>query len=447
MLCGLRGGLSRGILVPLGLQLNTVVINYGPVTGQKSSIRPRPLTLVQTSTPTTSTVAASQLPHTSDVVLNVSTETSVLSLDACTQTSQPSPTLLRDASTQAAPHSAAFTGASTQLPLTEFFLGCVYSQDPLDRAVPLPILGNVSGASLPQPKDIGTVNSFSSASGNSGQIPVPRTQLDSTPPPPPGLEGQALLGTSHIIPSKAAPVRPHSHHGPSFTSPSTLTPPTSPPTPQPQVSTTQVGTHTTCSTVAHKRSASTALAEIHSAIGADSRAGRGPFPKPRPAVLPMVRFGLPKLAGHGYLHNADSDLMHHQYRLSVLQRNPGPARRNPTQIIETCGRVHAVILQEASDHVTHVTDQVIAYTGNTNLAILLNRDTFEPNHAVLAFQEASSSKDTWCMVVLVVRGLLRRPSLCGSPTVTFCSVHIHNVEAKKRDASTDLAAQRRLQWE
>ena len=42
------------------------------------------------------------------------------------------------------------------------------------------------------------------------------------------------------------------------------------------------------------------------------------------------------------------------------------------------------------------------------------------------------------MVVLVVRGLLRRPSLSGSPTVTFCSVHIHNVVAKKRDASTDL---------
>ena len=29
-------------------------------------------------------------------------------------------------------------------------------------------------------------------------------------------------------------------------------------------------------------------------------------------------------------------------------------------------------------------------------------------------------------------------SLSGSPTVTFCSVHIHNVVAKKRDASTDL---------
>ena len=33
------------------------------------------------------------------------------------------------------------------------------------------------------------------------------------------------------------------------------------------------------------------------------------------------------------------------------------------------------ILQEASDHVPQVSDQFIAYTGDTNLAILLNRDT------------------------------------------------------------------------
>ena len=57
---------------------------------------------------------------------------------------------------------------------------------------------------------------------------------------------------------------------------------------------------------------------------------------------------------------------------------------------------------------------------------------------VLAFKENSTSKGTWGMVLLIVRGQLRRPSLSGTPTVTFCSVHIHNVVAKKRDASTDL---------
>ena len=42
------------------------------------------------------------------------------------------------------------------------------------------------------------------------------------------------------------------------------------------------------------------------------------------------------------------------------------------------------------------------------------------------------------MVLLIVRGLPRRPSLSGTPTVTFCCVHIHTAVAKKRDASTDL---------
>ena len=47
---------------------------------------------------------------------------------------------------------------------------------------------------------------------------------------------------------------------------------------------------------------------------------------------------------------------------------------------------------------------------------------------VVAFREDSTSKGT----------LLRRSSLSGTPTVTLCSVHIHNVVAKKRDASTEL---------
>ena len=77
-------------------------------------------------------------------------------------------------------------------------------------------------------------------------------------------------------------------------------------------------------------------------------------------------------------------------------------------------------------------------TNSSRTQVLLNRDTSEPNAAGFAFHEASISKDTWSMAVLVVRGLLRRPSLSGTPTVTFCSCHIHNVVAKKRDASTDL---------
>ena len=47
----------------------------------------------------------------------------------------------------------------------------------------------------------------------------------------------------------------------------------------------------------------------------------------------MVKFVQSESDGFGHIETADSDLMHHQYRLSVLRWNPGPARRNPTNII------------------------------------------------------------------------------------------------------------------
>ena len=132
----------------------------------------------------------------------------------------------------------------------------------------------------------------------------------------------------------------------------------------------------------------------------------------------QVKLGQVRPDGLGHIVTADSDLMHHQHRLSVLQWNPGPARRNPTNIIAaTCGRFHAVILQEASDHVPHVSVQFIEHTGNTDLAILLNKNTFEPDPMVFAFNKDSTSKGTWGMALLIVRGLLRRPSHSGTPTV------------------------------
>ena len=153
----------------------------------------------------------------------------------------------------------------------------------------------------------------------------------------------------------------------------------------------------------------------------------------------LVHFGQSKPERHTGLDTVDSDLMHHQFRLSLLQWNLGPARKHPTNIVSVaCGKFHAVILQEASDHVPHISDQFMAFTGDTDLAILLNKDTFEPDPTVLKFKVDSTGKDTWGTILLIVRGLLRRPSLTGSPTVTFCSVHIHNVVAKKRDASTVL---------
>ena len=146
--------------------------------------------------------------------------------------------------------------------------------------------------------------------------------------------------------------------------------------------------------------------------------------------------GFDKRNGHDVVLVGGS--MHHQFRLSLLQWNPGPARKYPSHIFSAaCGKFHAVILQEASDHVPHISDQFMAFTDNTDLAILLNKDTFEPDPIVNSFKADSTSKGTWGMILLTVRGFLRRPSITGSPTVTFCSVHIHNVVAKKRDASTD----------
>ena len=148
----------------------------------------------------------------------------------------------------------------------------------------------------------------------------------------------------------------------------------------------------------------------------------------------MVKFGQAKPDGLGHIDTPDCDLMHHQYRLSVLQWNPGPTRRNPTNIIAAglWEGFRSVLLQEASDHVPHISDQFIAHTGNTDLAILLNKYTFEPDPMVLDLQgELHKSRGTWGMVLLIFRGLLRRPSLSGTPTVTCCSVHIHNVVAKK----------------
>ena len=197
--------------------------------------------------------------------------------------------------------------------------------------------------------------------------------------------------------------------------------------------------HPVRSATSAKRSASTALAGTHNPVGSDPSTGTGPFPKPRALVLPMVKFGQSKSDRLGHIDTVDSDLMHHQFRLSLLQWNPGPARRNPTNIVSAaCGKFHAVILQEASDHVPHISDQFMAYTGYTDIAILLNKDTFELKPKVNTFKADSTSKSTWGMVLLIVRGFLRRPSLSGSPTVTFCSVHTHNVVAKKRDASTVL---------
>ena len=123
----------------------------------------------------------------------------------------------------------------------------------------------------------------------------------------------------------------------------------------------------------------------------------------------------------GVMTDEVSDLLHAQYRLSLLQWNAGTARRQPTQLVTAmCGAFNVVLLQEAADHVTHVSDQFNTYTDGDNLAILLNKDTFLPDADKYAIVEESTSKKTWGLTALVVRGHLRRPEIGAPKTVTVC---------------------------
>ena len=76
------------------------------------------------------------------------------------------------------------------------------------------------------------------------------------------------------------------------------------------------------------------------------------------------------------ISNAVSDLLH----VSVLQWSAGAGRCKPTQLVTAmCGPFHSLLLQEAHDHVPHISSQFYAYTDGEGLAILLNTDPFVPN--------------------------------------------------------------------
>ena len=119
----------------------------------------------------------------------------------------PVPSLLLDAAVQTPLYSVASHDASTQLPLTEFFIGCIFSNDPLDRQASPSAHCKAGSASPPQPADIATLCSPSSASHASDgheHTTAPRV----LPQPPPGLEKHARQHALHGIYVKAAPARP-----------------------------------------------------------------------------------------------------------------------------------------------------------------------------------------------------------------------------------------------
>ena len=282
---------------------------------------PVPISLLDAAVQTTPPCGASQ-----DVSSQTSDQpVSSLSFDVAVQTSSHGMhTLSLDNAVQTIPHSTPSQHVSTQmgsrsassfsvdifvqtpirsvvlhdvaiqLPITEFFAGFIFSNDPLDR------------------------QNFVRQSPSSVQ--GPRALLQ----PPPGLEqlappsGLAIgshLCTTHGASVTAAPLRAR------LRSAISVTPP------QPPACTTHVGTHHARSATTGKRSASTALVGTHNLANTDACAGSVPFPKLRALVLPLVHFGQSKPEGHTGLDTAASDLMHHQFRLSLLLWNPGPARK------------------------------------------------------------------------------------------------------------------------
>ena len=206
------------------------------------------------------------------------------------------------------------------------------------------------------------------------------------------------MGISQNIPSKVAPVRPHSHHGPLFASPGTLTPPTSAPTLQPQVSTTQVGTHTTRSSATHKKCASTAnagttlpLVQIHVLVVVHSRSlgllSCLWYDSDYPNHLGIATSTLQTVTciiNIVSLFHSGIQVQHARTPPRFLQRLVGVFTQLPCKkpmITCSTSRTNSSRTEE-----------------NTDLAMLFYKGTFEPNPAVYAFQEASSSKDTWGVV-------------------------------------------------
>ena len=130
-----------------------------------------------------------------------------------------------------------------QLDLTEFLIGWIFSDSPLDRRHPL------------------------------CQSPPSVLGSHVVPLPPPGLE--------QSVPSPEIAARSQSRTNISSSSC---------PTQLPSVSTTHVGTHPVRPAGA-KRSASTAHAGTHNSNGSCSRTDADLFPKPKAVILPMVNFG------------------------------------------------------------------------------------------------------------------------------------------------------------
>ena len=131
--------------------------------------------------------------------------------------SRPVPSLLLDAAVQTPSHSVDSADASTQLPLTEFFIGCILSNDPSDRQASPSAHCNAGSTSPPQPADIATLCSTSSASHASDgheHTTAPRVSLQPPPVSRSYARQYAYLLKRHrcdLVCVHLSQSRPHSH--------------------------------------------------------------------------------------------------------------------------------------------------------------------------------------------------------------------------------------------
>ena len=125
---------------------------------------------------------------------------------------------------------------AVQLPLTEFFIGCIYSNNPLDR------------------RDFVRQSPPSMQGSHALLQPPPGLEQ---PAPPPELAAYSHLLTTHGASTNSFPS--HARQSP--------------------VSTTLVGTHPVRTATSVKRSASTALAGTRNLIGSNLRTVHSPLPQ------------------------------------------------------------------------------------------------------------------------------------------------------------------------
>ena len=152
--------------------------------------------------------------HTSSLDAAVQTiPHSTLSLDVSAHMgSRPASSLSVDVFVQTPIRSTVLHDVSTQLPLTEFFIGCIFSNGSIDRQGfdrqrSSSAQGDIGSVSLPTLPDIATTCTLSSSSLDSDdhvRTLAPRVLLQPPPgleqyAPPPGLEIDAHLCASHGI--------------------------------------------------------------------------------------------------------------------------------------------------------------------------------------------------------------------------------------------------------